>query len=145
MGIVAGASGSRQVSADAGHRYLGGGSASRPDPRPLRLRWPDQRREFPHHVEQVLPTLKPDDIVILDISARKKADAVPPDDPRHWGAAVLLPPYIPDLTPIEQVFGKLETLLRKVPNEPWNTGIASALSSGMLQLPRQSGIRLKRN
>ena len=61
----------------------------------------------------LLPTLKPGDIVVMDnlsshhVSGVKKAI-------ESAGAKVLyLPPYSPDLNPIENVFSKLKTLVRK--------------------------------
>lgn len=61
----------------------------------------------------VAPTLKCGDIVVMDnLSAHKVAgvrDAI-----REAGADILyLPPYSPDLNPIEQAFAKLKALLRK--------------------------------
>jgi transposase len=63
--------------------------------------------------ECLVPTLKPGDIVILDnlkphkvCGVREAIEAV--------GASVrYLPPYSPDLNPIEQLFAKLKALLRK--------------------------------
>ena len=69
---------------------------------------------FRAYVEQILlPSLKPGDVVIMDNLGSHKSLAV-----RHAiegvGATLLyLPPYSPDLNPIEQVFAKLKALLRK--------------------------------
>ena len=69
---------------------------------------------FQAYVEQILvPTLRPGDIVIIDNLGSHKGKAV-----RHAiegaGATLLfLPPYSPDLNPIEQVFAKLKAMLRK--------------------------------
>lgn len=62
-------------------------------------------------VKQFLgPTLSPGDIVILDNLTSHKVDGVK----EAIGATVLyLPPYSPDLNPIEKFFSKLKTLLRK--------------------------------
>jgi transposase len=64
-------------------------------------------------VEQFLaPTLSPGDVVILDNLASHKRPAVR-QAIRSAGAKLLfLPPYSPDLNPIEQVFAKLKHLLR---------------------------------
>jgi transposase len=64
-------------------------------------------------VEQFLaPTLGPGDIVILDNLASHKRPAVRAAV-RATGARLLfLPPYSPDLNPIEQAFAKLKHLLR---------------------------------
>jgi transposase len=59
------------------------------------------------------PTLSPGDIVILDNLSSQKKPAVR-NALRARGARLLfLPPYNPDLNPIEQVFAKLKHLLRK--------------------------------
>jgi transposase len=65
-------------------------------------------------VQQFLvPTLKPGDVVVLDNLGSHKGIAVR----RAIGAAgahlLFLPPYSPDLNPIEMMFAKLKTLLRK--------------------------------
>ena len=65
--------------------------------------------------EQVLvPTLKPGDVVVMDNLGSHKGKAVR-QALRAAGAKLLFlpPPYSPDLNPIEQVFAKLKTLLRK--------------------------------
>jgi transposase len=68
---------------------------------------------FLAYVEQALaPTLRPGDIVIMDnLGAHKVAGVRQAIEAR--GAVVLyLPPYSPDLNPIEQAFAKLKSLLR---------------------------------
>lgn len=69
---------------------------------------------FVAYVRQVLaPTLRPGDIVILDnLSAHKRAEV---RQVIEAAGAVLryLPPYSPDLNPIELAFSKLKALLRK--------------------------------
>jgi transposase len=69
---------------------------------------------FLAYVEQILaPTLGPNDIVILDNLGSHKGVAVR-QAIRATGARVFfLPPYSPDLNPIEQVFSKLKRLLKK--------------------------------
>ena len=64
---------------------------------------------FTAYVEQFLvPTLSPGDVVVMDNLGSHKGKGV-----RGAGAHLLfLPPYSPDLNPIEQVFAKLKTLLR---------------------------------
>ena len=65
-------------------------------------------------VEQMLvPTLAPGDVVVLDNLSSHKGRAVRAAI-RNAGAHILfLPPYSPDLNPIEMVFAKLKTLFRK--------------------------------
>lgn len=66
---------------------------------------------FVEYVRQCLaPTLKPDDIVVMDnLPAHKIGQIVEAAgaEPRY------LPPYSPDLNPIEQAFSKLKAHLRK--------------------------------
>jgi transposase len=64
-------------------------------------------------VQFLVPTLRVGDIVVLDNLGSHKAQRVRRairDAGAHW---LFLPPYSPDLNPIEQVFAKLKTLLRK--------------------------------
>ena len=61
----------------------------------------------------LVPTLKAGDVVVLDNLGSHKGAAVRRVI-RNAGAPLLfLPPYSPDLNPIEMVFAKLKTLLRK--------------------------------
>ena len=69
---------------------------------------------FRAYVEQMLaPSLLPGDVVVMDNLAAHKVAGVA-EAIRAAGASPLyLPPYSPDLNPIEQVFAKLKALLRK--------------------------------
>lgn len=62
---------------------------------------------------QLAPTLQAGDVIILDnLSSHKSARAA--QVLRDLGAWFLfLPPYSPDLNPIEMAFSKLKTLIRK--------------------------------
>lgn len=69
---------------------------------------------FRLYVEQVLvPTLRPGDIVVLDNLGSHKGRAVRAMIRAAGARLWFLPPYSPDLNPIEQVFSKLKHLLRK--------------------------------
>jgi transposase len=69
---------------------------------------------FLAYVEQILvPTLRPGDIVIFDNLGSHKSKAVRKAIRAAGAKLFFLPPYSPDLNPIEQVFAKLKTLLRK--------------------------------
>jgi transposase len=69
---------------------------------------------FRAYVEQVLvPTLKPGDIVVMDNLGSHKGAAVRAAIRAAGARRFFLPPYSPDLNPIEQVFAKLKHLLRK--------------------------------
>ena len=63
--------------------------------------------------EQLCPTLGPGDIVILDNLSSHKKPAVRAAIRARGARLLFLPPYSPDLNPIEQVFAKLKHLLRK--------------------------------
>ncbi|MGH9616070.1 MAG: transposase [Acidobacteriaceae bacterium] len=65
-------------------------------------------------VEQFLcPTLPRGDIVILDNLSSDKVDGVQEAIAAAGTTVFYLPPYSPNLNPIEQFFSKLKTLLRK--------------------------------
>jgi transposase len=81
---------------------------------PLVLDGPINGVAFTAWVEQSLaPTLAPGDVVILDNLGSHKGSAVR-QAIRNSGAHLLfLPPYSPDLNPIEMMFAKLKLLVRK--------------------------------
>ena len=69
---------------------------------------------FQAYVEQILvPTLRPGDVVIVDNLGSHKGKAVRCAIEQAGAFLVYLPPYSPDLNPIEQVFAKLKAMLRK--------------------------------
>lgn len=75
---------------------------------------PVNGRCFQAYIEQALvPTLAPGDVVILDNLGSHKGEAVRRAIRKAGAHLLFLPPYSPDLNPIEQVFAKLKTLLRK--------------------------------
>ena len=81
---------------------------------PLMLDGPMNGPAFLAYVEQFLaPTLRRGDVVVMDnLSAHKVAGVA--EAIGATGASVLyLPPYSPDLNPIEQAFSKLKALLRR--------------------------------
>ena len=81
---------------------------------PMVLDGPMNGPAFLAYVEQVLaPTLQPGDIVIMDNLAPHKAVAVRKAIEAAGAKLLLLPPYSPDLNPIENAFAKLKALLRK--------------------------------
>ena len=69
---------------------------------------------FRAYVEQVLaPTLAPGDIVIMDNLGSHKVAGVRQAIEAQGANLWYLPPYSPDLNPIEQAFAKLKAHLRK--------------------------------
>jgi transposase len=75
---------------------------------------PINGRSFLAYVEQVLvPVLKPGDIVVMDNLGSHKGVAVRAAIRAANAHLFFLPPYSPDLNPIEQAISKLKTLARK--------------------------------
>ena len=69
---------------------------------------------FRTYVERCLvPTLAPGDIVIMDNLPAHKVFGVRQAIEAAGAVLLYLPPYSPDLNPIEQLFAKLKALLRK--------------------------------
>ena len=62
----------------------------------------------------LLPTLRPGDVVVMDNLGSHKRQAVRRAIRAVGAKLFFLPAYSPDLNPIEQVFAKLKTLLRKL-------------------------------
>jgi len=76
---------------------------------------PINGERFLAYVEQFLvPTLKPDDIVVLDNLGSHKGKAVRAAIKAAGARLLFLPKYSPDLNPIEQLFAKVKALVRKV-------------------------------
>ena len=72
------------------------------------------------------------DIVIMDNLRSHKAEAIRAAIQKIGERVLFLPPYSPDLNPIEQVFSKLKNILRKAMGrsvEAIETAIAMAISS----------------
>ena len=75
---------------------------------------PINSQMFLAYVEQFLvPTLSPGDVVIMDNLSSHKGELVRKAIRAAGARLFFLPPYSPDLNPIEQVFAKLKTPLRK--------------------------------
>jgi transposase len=70
---------------------------------------------FRAYVEQCLvPTLRQGDVVVMDNLASHKVAGIKEAIEAAGAELRYLPPYSPDLNPIEQFFAKLKALLRKV-------------------------------
>ena len=81
---------------------------------PCVLDGPIDGESFLARVEQfVAPTLRPGDIVVMDNLSSHKDPAIRRAIRSAGAKLFYLPPYSPDLNPIEQAFSKLKTLLRK--------------------------------
>ena len=81
---------------------------------PLVLDGPMTGEAFLAYVCQFLaPALSPGDVVVMDNLAAHKVAGVREAITAAGASILYLPPYSPDLNPIEQVFAKLKALLRK--------------------------------
>ena len=73
------------------------------------------RDAFDAYVEKVLiPELEPGDVVILDNLATHKSETAAQMLKSHDCWFLFLPPYSPDLNPIEMAFAKLKAHLRRI-------------------------------
>ena len=74
---------------------------------------PINGRSFRAYVEQILvPTLRPGDIVVMDNLGSHKSRAVRQAITATGARLWFLPPYSPDLNPIEQCFSKIKHWMR---------------------------------
>jgi transposase len=88
---------------------------------------------FRVYVEQVLrPTLHPGDIVIMDNLRAHKVAGIRAAVEQAGARLLYLPPYSPDLAPIEPCWSKLKTALRTAkarPREALEQAITQALAT----------------
>ena len=81
---------------------------------PCVLDGPINGQAFLAWVRQMLaPELRPGDLVVMDNLSSHKVHGVRQAIKAAGAQLRYLPPYSPDLNPIEQVFAKLKTLLRR--------------------------------
>jgi transposase len=66
---------------------------------------------------ELAPTLRQGDVVVLDNLGSHKGQAVRRAIRKAGAHLLFLPPYSPDLNPIEMMFAKLKTLLRKADDD----------------------------
>ncbi len=80
----------------------------------LAVEGPTTREVFEAYLERVLaPTLKPGQMVVMDNLSAHKGGRVKEIIEGRGCELIYLPPYSPDLNPIEQAFSKVKGLLRK--------------------------------
>jgi transposase len=88
---------------------------------------------FRTSVKQVLgPTLRPGEIVVMDHLRAPKAVGVQQALARRGARLLYLPPYSPDLSPIEPCWSKVKTALRTAKartREALDSAIAGALAT----------------
>ena len=80
----------------------------------LTVEGPTTRGVFEVYLEEVLaPTLWPGQVVVMDNLSAHKGGRVREIIERRGCELIYLPPYSPDLNPIEEAFAKLKSLLRR--------------------------------
>ncbi len=72
------------------------------------------------------PTLQPGDLVVLDNRSSHKSTAANQSIESVGARLVFLPPYSPDLNPIENIFSKLKQLVRGLRPRNWIQTIEAA-------------------
>lgn len=91
---------------------------------------------FSAFCEQFLaPSLRPGDFVVLDNLASHKSSSAAAAVEKAGAKLVYLPPYSPDLNPIENVFSKLKQLIRGFRPRTWRQ-IIQATKQALLNLTR---------
>ncbi|OIR00529.1 hypothetical protein GALL_174020 [mine drainage metagenome] len=82
---------------------------------PWVINGPMNRKIFETYVEtQLAPTLEPGDVVILDNLSSHKSEKAKAILKERGAWFLFLPPYSPDLNPIEMAFAKLKAHLRRI-------------------------------
>ena len=80
----------------------------------LAVEGPTTREVFETYLEQLLaPSLRPGQVVVMDNLSSHKGSRVREIIEGKGCELLYLPPYSPDLNPIEEAFAKLKALLRK--------------------------------
>jgi transposase len=111
------------------------------------------RKIFDTYIEtQLAPTLQPGDVVILDNLPSHKSAKAEATLKQRGAWFLFLPPYSPDLNPIEMAFAKLKAHLRRTGARTidalWKAiGDICALytEQGVLELPQRRWIRARLN
>ena len=70
---------------------------------------------FLEYVRKFLaPTLRPDDLVVMDNLSSHKVSGIAQAIEAVGAKVLFLPPYSPDLNPIELMWSKMKAILRKL-------------------------------
>jgi transposase len=112
---------------------------------PCLFNGPINGERFRAYVEQFLvPTLKSNDIVVLDNLGSHKGKAIRQAIRAAGARLVFLPKYSPDLNPIEQVFAKLKSIVRKEAPRSFDA-IANAIATALTAFSPQECANYLRN
>jgi len=97
---------------------------------PILFDGPMNASTFLQYIEQILaPTLSPGDIVICDNLSSHKSSEVREALQEVGADIAYLPPYSPDMNPIEMVFSKIKAYLRANPSESFERIVQSLAES----------------
>jgi transposase len=100
---------------------------------PMTIAEPTDGDIFLAYLEQVLcPRLRPGQVVIMDNLSAHKVEGVRQQIEAAGARLLYLPPYSPDLNPIEPAWSKLKQLLRAAKarsSEALETAVAEALAA----------------
>jgi transposase len=81
---------------------------------PFRFKWTTNTEIFNKWIETCLvPDLEKWDVVILDNASFHKSERTKKLIEEAWASILFLPPYSPDLNPIENYWAVLKTYVRK--------------------------------
>jgi transposase len=81
---------------------------------------------------QVCPALRPGDLVVMDNLAAHKVPGVQAAIEKAGASVRFLPPYSPDLNPIEKLWGKLKDFVRRATTdsrELFDAAVAQAMDA----------------
>jgi transposase len=93
---------------------------------------------FLAYVEQVLcPALRPGDVVVMDNLSAHKVHGVRQQIEAAGAELLYLPPYSPDLNPIEKAWSKLKQLLRAAKTRS-KEALDQAISELLPQITREN-------
>ena len=82
--------------------------------------------------QQLIPKLKPGDIVVMDNLAAHKNSVIVGAIEGAGAAVLFLPPYSPEFNPIERVWAKLKEIVRRLPTATraaFDTAVSTAMDS----------------
>jgi transposase len=108
---------------------------------PFLVEGPVDAEVFTVYLQEVLcPHLQPGDILILDNLATHKIQSVGQILADHGVGLRYLPPYSPDLNPIELAFAKLKAHLRQAAARNWDELLAALAHSLDAFTPRLAAL-----
>ena len=111
---------------------------------PWVLDGPINGEAFTAYVEtQLVKTLKPGDIVVIDNLGSHKSQTVRQLVRAAGAHLFFLPPYSPDLNPIEQVFAKTKHLMRKAMARTLEAALQNLAKALETVTPKECGNYLK--